>query len=115
MRYLATPAIAVRPLSGGELLAIYESTHAPLHITIVGQKDDADARRLFTTALQSIRSYERLEWMVGTQTAAARNDVVYPMLTKSAAFVCHENRCGDPIFVDQTLTGLIEKAPGAGQ
>jgi uncharacterized protein YyaL (SSP411 family) len=115
MRYLATPAIAVRWLSGGELLAIYESTHAPLHITIVGQKDDPDARRLFTTALQSIRSYERLEWMVGRQTAAARNDVVYPMLTKSAAFVCHENRCGDPIFLDQTLTGLIEKSSGAGQ
>jgi hypothetical protein len=28
MRYLVTPAIAVRPLSGGELLAVYETTHA---------------------------------------------------------------------------------------
>ena len=34
MRYLATPAIAVRPLSGGELLAVYETTHAPLHVTV---------------------------------------------------------------------------------
>jgi len=110
MRYLATPAIAVRWLSGGELLAIYESTHAPLHITVVGSKDDADARRLFATALLSIRGYERLEWVPGSETGAARKDVVYPALSKSAAFVCHEGRCGDPIFVDQTLTGLIEKA-----
>jgi len=28
MRYLVTPAIATRPLSGGELLAVYETTHA---------------------------------------------------------------------------------------
>ena len=115
MRYLATPAIAVRWLSGGELLAIYENTHAPLHISIVGQKDDPDARRLFTTALQSIRGYERLEWLAEPQAASIRNDVPYPVLTKSAAFVCHDSRCGDPIFVDQTLTALIEKAPKAGQ
>jgi uncharacterized protein len=31
MRYLATPAIATRPLSGGELLAVYETTHAAPH------------------------------------------------------------------------------------
>jgi uncharacterized protein len=28
MRYLVTPAIATRPLSGGELLAVYETSHA---------------------------------------------------------------------------------------
>jgi uncharacterized protein YyaL (SSP411 family) len=31
MRYLVTPAIAERPLSGGELLAIHDVTHGPLH------------------------------------------------------------------------------------
>ncbi len=31
MRFLVTPAIAERPLSGGELLAIHDVTHGPLH------------------------------------------------------------------------------------
>jgi uncharacterized protein YyaL (SSP411 family) len=115
MRYLATPAIAVRWLSGGELLAIHETTHAPLHISIVGHKDDPDARRLFTAALQSVRSYERLEWLSGEQATIPRNDVPYPALTKSAAFICHENRCGDPIYLERTLTTLIQSPTTATQ
>ena len=42
MRYLATPVIATRPLSGGELLAVYETTHAPLHVMA---KDGALSKR----------------------------------------------------------------------
>ena len=42
MRYLVTPVIATRPLSGGELLAVYETTHAPLHVMA---KDGALSKR----------------------------------------------------------------------
>lgn len=109
LRYLATPAIAVRPLSGGELLAIHEYTHAPLHITVVGQKQDPEAHELFTAALRSIRDYERLEWINAPRQRMIRSDVVYPRLTKSAAFICSGNSCGDPIFASQSLMTLIDK------
>jgi uncharacterized protein YyaL (SSP411 family) len=108
MRYLVTPAIAVQPLSAGELLAIHESTHAPLHITVVGAKEDPAAQQLYKTALNSLESYERLEWLP-TANAAARNDVPYPTLARPAAFLCHENHCGSPIYVDSALTALITK------
>jgi uncharacterized protein YyaL (SSP411 family) len=125
MRYLVTPAIAIRPLSAGELLAIHESASAPLHITVVGAKEDPAARQLFMAALNSIRSYERLEWLTDTQTSSAQStglsdNVTYPALTKPAAFLCHQNRCGAPIYLDQTLTALIARAlastrPGSGE
>jgi len=112
MRYLATPAIALRPLSAGELLAIGESTHAPLHIAIVGAKDDPDARQLFDAALRSIRGYERLEWIADPHSNTAYDDVSYPALTKPAAYVCRENSCGDPVYSSEFLTLLIEKSVG---
>ena len=44
MRYLVTPAIATQPLSGGELLAIEETTHAPQHLTAVATKERVAAK-----------------------------------------------------------------------
>lgn len=120
MRYLVTPAIAARPLSGGELLAIHETTHAPLHIAVVGQKDNQAARQLFNTALHALRGYERLEWIPAPQPANdarkdAYKDVPYPALAEPAAFVCRDNHCGAPIYLSEVLTALIEKASsGAG-
>ena len=107
MRYLVTPAIATRPLSGGELLAIYETTHAPLHVAVVGSQGDADVRRLFDTALRGLRSYERVEWVQGSSDANGRADVTYPVLAKGAAFICRDGRCGSPIYVDTALTAKI--------
>ncbi len=63
MRYLVTPAIATQPLSAGELLAIYESAHAPQHIAIAGAKHDPIAQQHFKAALSSMHSYGRIEWL----------------------------------------------------
>ena len=52
MRYLATPAIAIEPLSGGELLAVYETSHAPLHVTVVGGKDNEAAAQAFRSGVE---------------------------------------------------------------
>jgi uncharacterized protein YyaL (SSP411 family) len=108
MRYLVTPAIAIRPLSGGELLAVYETTHAPLHVSVVGAKDNEAARRLFGVALHGLRGYERLEWMAAGNEA--RGDMKYPALEQPAAFVCYDGRCGSPIYIESVLTAKIEKS-----
>ena len=112
MRYLVTPAIATRPLSGGELLAVYETTHAPLHVAIVGPGDNSDARRLFDTALRSMRGYERLERLPDAKARDERGDVAYPVLAQAAAFVCYDNHCGEPIYNNEDLVVSITRASG---
>jgi uncharacterized protein YyaL (SSP411 family) len=110
MRYLVTPAIATEPLSGGELLAIHETASEPLHVAIVGAKEDEAARKLYQAALASLRSYERLEWVSGTVPNAGPREIAYPALTQAAAFVCHEGRCGAPIYLEAGLRASIEKS-----
>jgi hypothetical protein len=112
MRYLVTPAIATRPLSGGELLAIEETTSAPLHITVIGPRDNQQAQQLFDTALHAIRGYERLEWIASPGIDEVREDVAYPAQTNAAAFVCSNNGCGEPIYASNALAVSIEKAFG---
>jgi uncharacterized protein YyaL (SSP411 family) len=109
MRYLVTPAIAVKPLSAGTLLAIEETGHAPLHVAVVGAKGDSEARKLFDAALREIRGYERIEWIT---EPGVHGDVSYPNLTKAAAFVCREGSCGEPVYSEEALMARIGKAPG---
>jgi len=108
MRYLATPAIALRPLSAGELLAIDETTHGPLHVTVVGAKDSPEARMLFEVALRSMRGYEQIEWLPATSERLG--DVVYPVSTKAAAFIARGGKSGLPIYTDSGLTAAIRRA-----
>jgi uncharacterized protein YyaL (SSP411 family) len=61
LRYLATPAIALRPMAGSVLLAETESTQPPVHITIVGSPKDQTAAALFHAALLYPQSYKRIE------------------------------------------------------
>jgi uncharacterized protein YyaL (SSP411 family) len=109
MRYLVTPAIATQPLSGGELLAMEETTHAPLHITVVGPNDNQEARQLFDTALRTISGYERLEWIPASKTSTAHEDVAYPALAHAAAYVCRGSHCGEPIYEAKKLAVSIQR------
>jgi uncharacterized protein len=62
MRYLAAPGVAERRgfQVGGLLLADRELSSPPLHITVVGAKDDPAAGSLFLTALRQPASYKRM-------------------------------------------------------
>ncbi len=65
MRFLATPGVTDHRgfLVAGVLLADMEITSPPLHITVVGRKDDAAAQRLFAAAIQEPTTYKRVEWL----------------------------------------------------
>ena len=114
MRYLVTPAIATRPLSGGELLAIEETTHPPLHIVVIGPSDNQQAKQLFDTALHSIRGYERLEWILSSSSGLERSDVSYPAGVLAAAFLCRDSHCGQPIYDVGALAASLERVPASG-
>jgi len=100
MRFLAAPGVAERRgfLVGGILLADRELNRPPLHLTIVGAKNDSRARDLFAAALRQPAPYKRVEWWDRKEGPLPHHDVEYPELDRAAAFVCTENTCSLPIF-----------------
>jgi uncharacterized protein YyaL (SSP411 family) len=112
MRYVAADPVVFRLPAAAPLLADYELSTEPLHLTIVGRKDDPVAKGLFEQALRYPSSYKRLEWWDPSQGAAGRlpnPDVQYPSLKVSAAFICTSRTCSPPIFKPADLPTKIEK------
>jgi len=109
MRYLAaSPVVYSRP-SSSVLLADLELGRAPLHLTITGPKDDANARSLFQSALRYPSTYERVEWWDPREGPLPNPDVQYPQLHASAAFICTDRTCSSPIFKPEELKDRVEK------
>jgi uncharacterized protein YyaL (SSP411 family) len=112
MRYIAADPIVFRLPAAGPLLADYELSVEPLHLTIVGSKTDPIAKNLFDQALRYPSSYKRLEWWDPGQGAAGRlpnPDVQYPSLKVSAAFICTSRTCSPPIFKPADLQAKIDR------
>jgi uncharacterized protein YyaL (SSP411 family) len=98
MRWLAAPEIARLQPAGGVLLADEESTHEPLHVTIVGSKSDPHAAELFRAARAIPLPYRRIEWLDAREGALPNNDVTFPKLSRAAAFSCSGRACSLPAF-----------------
>jgi thiol:disulfide interchange protein len=109
MRYLATPSVAANGYPAPILLADREITQDPLHITIIGHKDDANAQSLYRTALAYPSGYKRIEWWDINEGKLPNPDVSYPLLNKTAGFVCTNHRCSLPVFTALDLEQLITK------
>ena len=105
MRYLASPGIADRRgfQIGGILLADRELSMAPLHITVVGGKNDPAARSLYLAALKKPATYKRVEWLDEAEGPLRNPDVEYPRIDKAAAFLCTDKSCSAPIFTPEKL------------
>jgi len=96
--WLAGPAVALsRITEAGILLVDEEIAGDPLHLTIIGGKDDAAAAALFAAALRLPGAYKRLEWWDGREGTLPNPDVRYPPVRRASAFVCTEQRCSLPI------------------
>ena len=105
MRYVAAPEIAERRgfQVGGILLSNRELSAPPLHITVVGSKNDPAARSLFLAALKQPVTYKRVEWLDETEGPLRNADVEYPRIDKAAAFLCTDRSCSLPIFTPEKL------------
>ena len=97
MRYLAAPEIAKYLPTAGTLLADQEIASDPIHMTIVGHKDDPAAQALFQAAAAYPSGYLRLEWWDTREGKLPNPDVLYPELKTAAAFICTGNTCSSPI------------------
>jgi uncharacterized protein YyaL (SSP411 family) len=114
MRYLAAPPIATRLPVASVLLADYEVSRPPLHLTVVGHKDDPAANALFRAALQYPASYKRVEWWDVREGKLPNPDVQYPAVQRAAAYVCTERTCSAPIYKAEEVALKVNKVLGLG-
>jgi uncharacterized protein len=111
LRMLVTEQVAGSLLTGpGILLAAFESANDPLHITVVGRKDDAAARALFDSATRYATVYRRIEWWDRREGNMPNPDVRYPRLPKAAAFICTDSTCSLPIFDASKLVTEVARS-----
>ncbi|HXA19285.1 MAG TPA: DUF255 domain-containing protein [Thermoanaerobaculia bacterium] len=110
MRYLTAPQVATPAPVGNVLLADLELREQPLHVTVVGAKNDANARALFLAAASLPQSYKQLEWLDRAEGPLPGSKVEYPAMSKAAAFVCSSNRCSRPAFSVAELRTLVSKS-----
>ncbi len=112
MRYLAAEPIATRLPVASVLLADYEVGRPPLHLTVVGRKDDPAAKALFLAAMQYPASYKRLEWWDTREGKLPNPDVQYPTVQRAAAYVCTERTCSAPIYNAEEVAVKVHKVLG---
>jgi uncharacterized protein len=112
MRYLAAAPIATRLPVASVLLADYEVGRPPLHLTVVGRKDDPAARALFLAALGYPSFYKRVEWWDIREGKLPNPDVQYPVVQRAAAYVCTERTCSAPIFKADEVAGKVSRVLG---
>ena len=108
---LVTEQVAGSLLTGpGILLAAFESANDPLHITVVGRKDDAAARALFDSATRYATVYRRIEWWDRREGSMPNPNARYPQLPRAAAFICTDSTCSLPIFDASKLTVEVARS-----
>ena len=116
MGYLVTREVALlRRTEPGILIADMELTTDPVHLTIVGGKDNPSAQALFDSALRYPSAYRRIEWWDRREGPLPNADVQYPELPRAAAFVCTSGACSLPQFDGKELVALARKLEGAGE
>ena len=108
MRLVATPEAAARQAPAGTLLAGYELGRDPLHVTVMAKAGDADGAALYAAALAAGVGYVRVERFDPTAGAALRTDVLYPLGTRAAAYVCSASACSAPLTTVAKLTAALE-------
>jgi uncharacterized protein YyaL (SSP411 family) len=112
MRYLAAPPIVYRLPASSALLVDLELGSSPLHLTIVGRKDDPVSQELFQAALRYPSSYKRIEWWDAREGRLPTPDVHYPQLSRAAAFVSTGRACSPPIFKPEDFSGRVDTLSG---
>jgi uncharacterized protein YyaL (SSP411 family) len=113
MRYLAASPVASRLPVASVLLTDFELTRSPLHLTVVGYKDDPAAKALFLAAMQYPATYKRLEWWDTREGKLPNPDVRYPAVKRAAAYLCTERTCSAPIFSAGEIAGRVRRVLGA--
>lgn len=93
----------------GALLADRELSREPAHVTIVGAKDDPDARALYEAARTYPTRYLRIEWLDRSEGPLPMADVDYPDMPQAAAYACANGACSVPVFTPAEVDRIVAK------
>ncbi len=113
MKYLASSDIINnKTLLSGILIADREMAQEPVHVTVVGAKNDRKAKELFAAAIKLPAIYRRIEWWDITEGPLPNPDVEYPQLGKAAAFACAGTTCSFPVFEPAKIADQVNRTRG---
>lgn len=108
MRYLASDQVMAMPrFLVGVLLADDQLSVEPMHVTIVGHRDDAKALALHQAGRAVPEFYRRIDWWDMRDGPMINPDVQYPELDEAAAFACSAQLCSRPAFSAQELAQVL--------
>jgi hypothetical protein len=112
LRWVLAPALTGRRgyYVGGALLAAEEAGSDPLHVMVLGRKDDPAAQALHAAALQAPTAHKLVEWWSRGEGPPPRGEDIYPDLPRAAAFLCANGACSSPVFDPQALKARLAKA-----
>ena len=91
------------------LLFQRELNRQPVHITVVGHKDESGSLDLVKAGLSYPSFYKRVDWWDKREGPLTNSDVSYPELKKPAAFACANQSCGLPAFTAEDLLKQIAR------
>ncbi len=111
MGYLASPPVLdAYGFLPDVLLAEEELRHEPVHVTVVGPKDDPRSVALYAGALAYPLAYKRTEWWDKREGRLANQDVDYPDFPDGpAAFACTQNYCSLPVTDAAAIPAQIDR------
>ena len=111
MGYLASPPIFdAYGFLPDVLLAEEELRNEPVHVTIVGPKDDPRSIALFAGALRYPLAYKRAEWWDKREGKLANQDVDYPDFPDGpAAFACTRTFCSLPVTDPAAIPAQLDR------
>jgi uncharacterized protein YyaL (SSP411 family) len=111
MGYLASPAVLeAAAFLPDVLLAEEELRNEPVHVTIVGPKDDPRSAALYAAALAYPLAYRRAEWWDKRAGQLANHDVDYPDYPDGpAAFACTRNFCSLPVTEPAAVAAQLDR------
>jgi uncharacterized protein YyaL (SSP411 family) len=117
LRWLVAPEVVrARGFAiGGLLLAEHEFSTDPLHIAVIGHKDDPAAQQLFSAALRASDSYKLIEWWDRREGPAPRGEDIYPELSRATAFICTNGACSSPVVDVPALSARLKKLQEGGR
>jgi uncharacterized protein YyaL (SSP411 family) len=111
MGYLASPAVLeAAAFLPDVLLAEEELRNEPVHVTVVGGKDDPRSAALYGAALAYPLAYKRAEWWDKREGRLANPDVDYPDFPDGpAAFACTRNFCSLPVTDAAAIPAQLDR------
>ena len=93
----------------GLLLAEEEARTDPVHLAIIGPRGDPTAQAMFAAARRLPEAYKLIEWWDRREGPAPRGEDIYPLLDRTAAFLCANGACSSPILTEAALTARLAK------